>query len=96
MSADATEPHPEPGVQVGEVSTRPADEGDRAIVSATIAMARALKLSVVAEGVETPAQRDYLLGLHCEAYQGFLCAPGLPANEFERLRDSLQDAEITP
>ncbi len=74
----------------------PADEGDRAIVSATIAMARALKLSVVAEGVETPAQRDYLLGLHCEAYQGFLCAPGLPANEFERLRDSLLDAEITP
>ena len=74
----------------------PGDEGDRAIVSATIAMARALKLAVVAEGVETPAQRDYLHGLQCEAFQGFLCSPGLPATEFERLRDSLLDAELTP
>ena len=78
------------------VTGLPADEGDRAIVSATIAMARALKLAVVAEGVETPAQRDYLHGLHCEAFQGFLCSPGLPAAEFERLRDSLLYAEITP
>ena len=78
------------------VTGLPADEGDRAIVSATIAMARALKLTVVAEGVETPAQRDYLHGLQCEAFQGFLCSPGLPATEFERLRDSLLDAELTP
>lgn len=67
----------------------PDDEGDRAIVSATIAMANALKLSVVAEGVETVEQRDYLQGLHCGAFQGFLCAPGLPAEEFERLRATL-------
>lgn len=70
----------------------PEDEGDRAIVSATIAMARALKLSVVAEGVETPAQRDYLHGLQCEAFQGFLCAPGLPAAEFESVRSRLAAA----
>jgi len=67
----------------------PADEGDRAIVGATIAMASALKLTVVAEGVETVEQRDYLQGLHCGAFQGFLCAPGLPAAEFECLRASL-------
>ncbi len=67
----------------------PDDEGDRAIVSATIAMARALKLSVVAEGVETAAQRDYLQSLNCEAFQGFLCSPGLPATEFEHLQASL-------
>ncbi|MBI2750310.1 MAG: EAL domain-containing protein [Burkholderiales bacterium] len=67
----------------------PGDEGDRAIVSATVAMASALKLSVVAEGVETAAQRDYLQELHCGAFQGFLCAPGLPAAEFERLRANL-------
>ncbi|MEI8156394.1 MAG: EAL domain-containing protein [Burkholderiales bacterium] len=67
----------------------PDDEGDRAIVSATIAMARALKLSVVAEGVETAEQRDYLQSLHCEAFQGFLCSPGLPATEFEHLQASL-------
>jgi EAL domain-containing protein (putative c-di-GMP-specific phosphodiesterase class I) len=61
----------------------PDDESDRAIVSATIGMARGLKLSVVAEGVETQAQRAYLEGLQCNALQGFLCSPGLPAAEFE-------------
>lgn len=63
----------------------PADDGDRAIVGATIAMARALKLSVVAEGVETTAQRDFLHGLQCEAFQGYLCSPALSAHDFERL-----------
>ena len=67
----------------------PEDEGDRAIVGATIAMARALKMSVVAEGVETSAQRDFLHGLQCEAFQGFLCAPGLPAEDFEDLYATL-------
>ncbi len=67
----------------------PADESDRAIVGATIAMAQALKLSVVAEGVETDAQRDFLQGLHCEAFQGFLCAPGLAAEDFEKLYATL-------
>jgi diguanylate cyclase (GGDEF)-like protein/PAS domain S-box-containing protein len=63
----------------------PGDESDRAIVSATIGMARALKLAVVAEGVETPEQRDYLAGLKCESFQGFLCSPGLRAADFEKL-----------
>lgn len=63
----------------------PEDESDRAIVSATVAMARALKLAVVAEGVETAAQRDYLHALQCESFQGYLCSPGLPAQEFEQL-----------
>ena len=74
----------------------PQDEGDRAIVGATIAMARALKLSVVAEGVETVAQRDFLQGLQCEAFQGFLCSPGLPAHEFESLYDTLPCADLAP
>lgn len=60
------------------VTGLPEDESDRAIVSATIAMAHALKLTVVAEGVETVAQRDYLHGLSCGAYQGYLYAPGVP------------------
>ncbi len=63
----------------------PADESDRAIVGATIAMARALKLTVVAEGVETTEQRDFLHSLQCEAFQGYLCSPALPAAEFEAL-----------
>jgi diguanylate cyclase (GGDEF)-like protein/PAS domain S-box-containing protein len=71
------------------VTGLPADEGDRAIVSATIGMACGLKLQVVAEGVETVAQRDYLASLGCGSFQGFLCSPGLPANQFEQLMASL-------
>ncbi|MBB1077178.1 EAL domain-containing protein [Rhodoferax sp. 4810] len=71
------------------VTGLPDDESDRAIVSATIGMARGLKLKVVAEGVETAAQRDYLASLGCESFQGFLCAPGLAADKFEALMASL-------
>ena len=67
----------------------PMDESDRAIVGATMAMARALKLAVVAEGVETVGQRDYLRSLQCESFQGFLCSPALSSIEFERLMAAL-------
>ncbi|MBC7917987.1 MAG: EAL domain-containing protein [Rhodoferax sp.] len=63
----------------------PEDESDRAIVSATIAMAKALKLAVVAEGVETIAQQDYLRGLGCEAFQGYLCSPAVAAADLGAL-----------
>jgi EAL domain-containing protein (putative c-di-GMP-specific phosphodiesterase class I) len=45
---------------------------DAAIVSAIVALGRTLKLHVVAEGVETAAQREMLMGLGCDALQGFL------------------------
>lgn len=63
----------------------PDDEGDRAIVSAIISMGRALHIEVVAEGVETPTQQAVLQQMHCDHYQGFLCAPGLPADAFRAL-----------
>lgn len=66
------------------VTGLPGDDSDRAIVGATVAMAQALNLSVVAEGVETSEQRNYLHSTGCAAFQGFLCAPGLPASEFAR------------
>lgn len=68
------------------VTGLPGDESDRAIVSATVAMARALKLDVVAEGVETQDQMDCLRELGCAAYQGFLCTAALPAPAFEQWR----------
>jgi len=70
----------------------PQDDSDRAIVSATIGMARALGLAVVAEGVETMEQLECLRALDCAAYQGFLCAPALPAERFERLLAQDQQA----
>jgi diguanylate cyclase (GGDEF)-like protein len=47
---------------------------DRGIVGAVIAMAHALEMSVVAEGVETDEQRSELVALGCDAAQGFLFA----------------------
>ena len=71
------------------VTGLPEDEGDRAIVSAIVGMARALKLDVVAEGVEHEAQRQYLLSLNCASYQGYLCSAALPAADFEVLMAQL-------
>ncbi len=58
------------------------DDSDRAIVSAIISMGRAMHVEVVAEGVETEIQLAVLQQMLCEQYQGFLCAPGLPADQF--------------
>jgi diguanylate cyclase (GGDEF)-like protein len=67
----------------GFVQGLPGDESDAGIVAAVVHMARALGLAVIAEGVETEAQRQHLADLGCHAYQGFLCAPALDARTFE-------------
>ena len=55
-----------------------------AIVRAIIDMARALELEVVAEGIETPAERDFLVGAQCAMGQGYLFARPMPAGRFEQ------------
>lgn len=67
------------------VNDLPDDESDAAIVNAIIHMAGALRLTVIAEGVETTLQRDFLIAAGCNEYQGYLCAPALDANAFEEL-----------
>lgn len=57
----------------------------RAIVRGMIALARALELEVIAEGVETKGQRDCLAAEQCDAYQGFLCAGALDTSALTRL-----------
>ncbi|MDT3670002.1 MAG: EAL domain-containing protein [Aromatoleum sp.] len=63
----------------------PADAGARAIVEATIALAHSLGLTVVAEGVETEAQREFLRHAGCTECQGFLFSPPVSAAQFERI-----------
>jgi predicted signal transduction protein with EAL and GGDEF domain len=60
------------------------DPNDEAIIRAILAMAHSLKLSCVAEGVETAAQHEALRALGCDEFQGFYESPALPAAEFER------------
>ena len=57
---------------------------DAAIVSSIVALGRSLQLRVVAEGVETAAQRDYLSGLGCDQLQGYHLGRPMAAEEFLR------------
>jgi EAL domain-containing protein (putative c-di-GMP-specific phosphodiesterase class I) len=57
------------------------DPSDAEISAATLALAHNLGLKVVAEGVETEAQRDYLIRHQCDFMQGFLFSKPLPAGE---------------
>ena len=65
------------------VSGLPTEESDVAIVQAIIHIGRALRLQIVAEGVETEAQRAFLAAAGCDLFQGYLYAPALDAAAFE-------------
>ena len=56
------------------------EEDARAVVHAVVHLAHALGLRVVAEGVETAAQRDILLNMHCDELQGYFYAKPMPAD----------------
>ncbi len=58
---------------------------DRVIVTTIIAMASGLHMEVVAEGVETESERNFLYSLGCFRYQGYLMSPPLPIREFTQL-----------
>ncbi|WP_227369435.1 putative bifunctional diguanylate cyclase/phosphodiesterase [Halomonas sp. M20] len=67
-----------------------AQEGS-AIVSAIIALAHSLDMGVVAEGVETPSQRDKLKSLMCDEMQGYLLGRPLSADAFQALLQTLRE-----
>jgi diguanylate cyclase (GGDEF)-like protein len=57
------------------------DTDDAAIVGAIISMAHNMELKVIAEGVETEEQLEFLRKLHCDEIQGFLFSPPVPHQE---------------
>jgi diguanylate cyclase (GGDEF)-like protein len=71
------------------------DASGRAIAQAIISLSQAMGLSVIAEGVETEEQREFLVNLGCHSYQGFLFSRPLPIDQFQLLldaTDSLMDS----
>jgi len=62
----------------------PDDKDDIAIVKAIIALAKSLGLELIAEGVETDAQRDFLVEFGCENLQGYYYCEPMPSDEMEK------------
>jgi EAL domain-containing protein (putative c-di-GMP-specific phosphodiesterase class I) len=61
------------------------DPDNAAMVNAIIALARGLRMRVIAEGVETRAQLDYLRVQGCDLVQGYLYSRALPVAEIEQM-----------
>jgi diguanylate cyclase (GGDEF)-like protein/PAS domain S-box-containing protein len=59
------------------------DPNDAVIAKTIVALAQSLGLAVIAEGVETQAQRDFLAHAGCHVYQGYLFSRPLPLEDFE-------------
>jgi EAL domain-containing protein (putative c-di-GMP-specific phosphodiesterase class I) len=60
------------------------DASSGAIAQTIISLGRTMGLSVIAEGVETEEQRDFLVRLGCHAFQGFLFSRAIPLDVFEK------------
>jgi diguanylate cyclase (GGDEF)-like protein len=80
---------------VGDIVT---DANDAAIVTTVITMAHNLHLKVVAEGVETQEQLEFLREHACDEFQGYLISPPVTAAEFEKMlpEGKQQRAKIIP
>ena len=64
------------------------DPNGAAIAKTIVALGQSLGLNVIAEGVETSEQREFLANAGCHAYQGFLFSRPLPLSDFEQLAAS--------
>ena len=63
----------------------PTNEEDKAITDAIIAMGKSLKMTIVAEGVETRGQMEFLRDHECNEFQGFYFSKAVPASQITDL-----------
>lgn len=63
-------------------------KGMKSIIESTIVMAHSLHMPVIAEGVSTQEQLDFLAASGCDQIQGYLCSPPLPPDELEIFLDN--------
>jgi EAL domain-containing protein (putative c-di-GMP-specific phosphodiesterase class I) len=76
------------------VNDVPGKERSEAVTSAIVVLGKNLHYQIVAEGVETEAQANYLRGLGCDFVQGFLYAKPMPEHELQQWVQAR--AEVTP
>jgi len=72
----------------------PHSKDDKAIATAIIGIAHTLGFKVLAEGVETQQQLDFLRQQKCDHYQGYFCSPPLPADKFQQLLELQQNINM--
>nr|WP_217705364.1 bifunctional diguanylate cyclase/phosphodiesterase [Peristeroidobacter soli] len=73
-----------------------ANSEDAAIVHAIISLAHSLKLKVIAEGVETEQQLEFLRSLGCDQYQGFFCSPAIQPEAFAEMMRARNPEKFDP
>jgi diguanylate cyclase (GGDEF)-like protein len=73
-----------------------ANPEDAAIVHAIISLAHSLKLKVIAEGVETEQQLEFLRSMGCDQYQGFFCSPAIPPEAFAEMMHINRTGKFDP
>lgn len=71
------------------VSKLESEHSNIAILKAIIVLGQSLGMNIVAEGVETDYQRDFLKSIHCDIYQGYLFSKPIPEQDFLVLLDRL-------
>ncbi len=67
------------------VSKLESEHSNIAILKAIIVLGQSLGMNIVAEGVETDYQRDFLKSIHCDIYQGYLFSKPIPEQDFQVL-----------
>jgi diguanylate cyclase (GGDEF)-like protein/PAS domain S-box-containing protein len=77
------------------ISDLPGDAEDKAIAAAIITMGKSLDLTVVAEGVETRDQLDFLRAHGCDEFQGYYAHKPMPAEQFAKVLQAEMDASLT-